>query len=50
MNKDFDLALDFAYANRKSISFCAKMVRLFEITGNLTPNQINALLRIRAER
>jgi hypothetical protein len=47
---DFDTALDFAYANRKSILFCGKMVRRFELLGNLTPNQINALLKIRSRK
>lgn len=47
---DADIAIDFAYANRRTNKFCAKMVKLFEVTGYLTHNQINALLRIRAER
>jgi hypothetical protein len=47
MNTDFDIAIDFAYANRRGIAFCAKMVRVFEVYGNLTPGQVNALLRIK---
>jgi hypothetical protein len=50
MNTDFDTAIDFAYANRRGIAFCAKMVRVFEVRGNLTPGQVNALLRIKAGR
>ena len=49
-NNDIDAAIDFAYANRRTNKFCAKMVKLFEVTGHLTHGQINALLRIRAER
>jgi len=47
---DFDLAIDFAYAYRTSIIFCGKMVKRFELLGHLTPNQINALLKIRNQR
>lgn len=47
---DLDTALDFANLYRRSNKFCAAMVRAFEINGNLTPNQIAALLRIRAQR
>ena len=47
---DLDAALDFAYANRRANKFCAAMVRTFELYGNLTPNQIAALLRIRSQK
>ena len=50
MYMEIDAALDFAYANRKSIAFCAKMVRAFEVRGNLTPAQIRTLISIRDER
>jgi hypothetical protein len=48
MNTDFDTAIDFAYANRHGNAFCAKMIRVFEVRGNLTPSQVNTLLRIKA--
>jgi hypothetical protein len=47
---DLDRALDFAYANRRGIKFCEKMVRVFEVYGNLTPAQVKALLEISAKR
>lgn len=47
---DLDTALDFAHANRRSNKFCAAMVRAFDVYGDLTPNQIAALLRIRSQR
>lgn len=47
---DFDLAIDFAYGYRTSIIFCGKMVKRFELLGYLTPNQVNALLKIRDQR
>lgn len=47
---DFDKAIDFAYANRRGIAFCAKMVRVFEVYGNLTPGQVRALLSMRSAR
>lgn len=50
MYMEIDAALDFAYANRKSIAFCAKMIRVFEVRGNLTPAQIRTLISIRDER
>lgn len=45
-----DIAIDFAYANRHTNKFCAKMVKVFELTGHLTTGQINALLLIRSGR
>lgn len=50
MNKDMDIAIDFARANKWSNAFCAKMLRVFEVTGNLTRGQINALLQIKANQ
>ncbi len=47
---DFDRALDFAYGYRTTIGFCAKMVRRFEVFGNLTPAQVRTLLSIRDNR
>ena len=45
--REFDEAIDFAYANRRGISFCGKMVKYFEVVGSLTPGQVHALLRIK---
>ena len=44
---EFDAAIDFAYANRRGISFCDKMVKYLEVVGSLTPGQVHALLRIK---
>jgi hypothetical protein len=48
--QEFDAALDFAYLCRREIGFCGKMVRVFELRGNLTPAQIHTLLSIRDGR
>jgi hypothetical protein len=44
---DIDAAIDFAYANRRGIAFCGKMVKYFEAVGNLTHAQVHALLQIK---
>lgn len=46
----FDVAYDFAENYQSVIPFCAKMLRVFAVQGSLTERQIEALLRIRAER
>lgn len=45
--REFDVAIDFAYAYKRDIEFCKKMVRYFEVVGNLTPGQVHALLRLK---
>jgi hypothetical protein len=45
--REFDAAIDFAYANRRGITFCGKMVKYFEVVGSLTPAQVHTLLRIK---
>ena len=47
---NFDLAYDFAVATRRTIAFSGKMLRVLETRGYLTAKEIDALLRIKAER
>jgi hypothetical protein len=49
-NKLFDEAYDFAELNKKSNSFCKKMMLFFKVNGYWTKNQIDALLRIKDEQ
>lgn len=46
----FDAAYDFAVATQHTIAFSDKMLRVFAARGYLTTKEIDALLRIKAER
>ena len=46
----FDIAYDFAIATRRAVAFSDKMLRVFATRGYLTSREIDALLRIKAER
>jgi hypothetical protein len=46
--KMVDEALDFAELNKRSIDFCRRMLLVFRVKGQLTDNQVLALLRIKA--
>lgn len=43
---EINTALDYAHQRARSSKFCGKMCNLYRVTGHLTSNQIDALLRM----